>query len=496
MFIDNVKLNLLGLYSSNPRVLLERREVIKYYNFYQGGTDETSGILDEATRGQSWLTTDDLDYEPTKDIRNHTKKLLLKQARFMFGAPPTIMMKPLKDGQTDIAEEKRKLTDYMLDQGEGFWSSTYKAFLDATIGKRVLLVVVANPGEAIKYRYYPMDSFTVETDPFDVDLYKAVTIAYQDANTSDKEASNQIWYRWRYEMREGMCWLIQGKYDGNAIPIEEKEESTGLDEIPAKVIVNGGLSGDLEGESDVELLLTSAFNYNRTVSDFKDALKFRMFEQMVFTDVAPESFVNLKIAPNSMIDLKSDLTKENSKADAKMLSSQFSFVEATKEYLTTTKSDMYELMDQPKPEDLKSVDSAKGIKYLMMELKARCEEKWLSWEPAIKWAINFSFKCVDEFNLYPELKGKQVSQVSTNLIISHNYPIPEDEEVQKEISIKEVTANVKSIKTYIREFGDVENENEEFAEILNEMALLMQSQQDQFDVEYKTLNQNTDPAEE
>lgn len=83
-------------------------------------------------------------------------------------------------------------------------------------------------------------------------------------------------------------------------------------------------------------------DYNKTMSDYRDALRFKMFEQPVFTDVKSSSLKNIKIAPNKIIDLKSDPTLgdgtgSNSVAKFGTLSSTFSFQAAADSYLTQLK---------------------------------------------------------------------------------------------------------------------------------------------------------------
>lgn len=471
--IDNaIKIQLLGPYILAPDVLKERNQVIGYYNFFNGPAANPMDLVNENMRGQSWANVDSLDYIPTQDIRNHTKKLLVKQARFMFGNSPDILMKPIDKKNKDQAEALRQFIDKILEDN-GFWGDTFKAFLDCTIGKRVLLIVHANPGEPIQLRYHTMDEFTFEVDPADYKKLTQVIIAYMDKDTVNKPAKEQIWHRWKYYMENGKCMLTQGTYNGLAEPIKEETVDTQLDEIPGRVIINGGLTGDTQGTSDLRDLIDMQNSYNKTVSDFRDALRFRMFEQPVFIDADFGTKEDGKtpnvpvIAPNAMIDLKTDpAAGENAKADARMLSSNFSFVEAAKEFLDRTKADMYEIMDQPRPEDIKQVPSAKALKFTFYDLMARCEEKWQSWEPAVKWMIRFMIKCIQQFNLYPGEWEKAWDSLDYTLVIRHNYPIPEDDTDKKTTAMNEVSSNVRSIKTYIKEYSDVEDVDAEYQEIL------------------------------
>jgi len=475
MITETMRMNLLGIYSANPGLLRERNEIMRLYSYFEGPARTRDAALHELTQGQSWIQATDLDYKPSQDIRNHTKKLILKQGRFMFGSSPSILMKPLKKEDRDKAEQKRMLIDGILSDSN-FWGQTAKAFLDSTIGKRVLQVVVANPNQPIKYKYYTSLDFTYKTDPNDYTKLEEVIIAYCDADTADKSQDLQVWHRWKYYLKGEQCWLISGTYDGNAKSMGgEQDVNTGLDELPCRVIINGGLTGEVDGESDVEELMDLQNAYNQITSDYRDALKFKMFEQPVFIDADASSFENLKIAPNAMIDLKTDPSVEGGKADAKMLSSSFSFTVGADSFLDRIKMDLYEIMDQPRPEDLRDVPSAKALKFMFYDLMARCEEKWQEWEPAIKWLVKYTIKCVEKFNLYPELNAKAILATPTNIIIQHNYPIPEDEESQKGVAIKEVEAKVRSHRSYIRDFSDIEDEDGEWEEIIKEATELTTS---------------------
>ena len=544
--VDKFNANQFGVHSTNLAFIKECDDVRKYYEFYDGIPDNLQQAGDEPY-GQTWRIPEGLDYTPTMEVRNTTKKLIDKQARFMMSMPPSLSCKPALLTQTTAtqptdenepepnsaqqmankklvsdAEDKRKLIDDILDKG-GFWSQSLTAFKDCTIGKRVLLTIQANPGEKIRFRYFTMPEFQYQLDPKDIKRLKQVSIIYQDERTRGMLAQKQVWYKWTYEMRvpyvettnddgeviqvpvegaEATCWYKKETVDGNNVPILEPVEVEGVEnntdsfgqaspkqlifpdniewtdtllpQIPAKIILNGGLTGDIWGQSDVKDLMDMAMNYNRTNSDFRDALRFKMFEQPVFTDADSECLKNVKIAPNAVIDLKTDPALDNGEgtgrsAQVTTLSSSFNFVQAADSYLDRLKKDMYEYMDQPLPEEIKSVPSAKALKFLYQDLVARCEEKWTTgWQEAVTWAIDFICTAIRMFNLYPEERGAYLANVPTTDVLTHNYPIPEDEQEKKTIAIQEVEAKVKSHKTYIREFGDVEDEQLEWQEIMDE----------------------------
>lgn len=484
MLIDTFKLNLLGPYIFAPEVFKERTEVAKYYNFFHGKTTvDSESFINEFNEGQSWSVNPNLDFTPSQDIRNHVKRIIKRQARFMFGVSPSIMFKGYDKANNDMAEEIRQFIDnYIFDANE-FWKDTFKAFLDVTICKRVLLRVEANPNEPITVHYHSMDEFTYEVDPKNYKKLTKVTIAYLNKDTGYKTEKEQVWRRWQYVLKEnGYCYLKYGTYDGYCKPIEETEEvNTMFKEIPCKVIINDGLLGDLGGSSDIRDLMDLQNSYNRTNSDFKDALKFKMFEQPVFIDADEDSTEDIKIAPNAMIELHTDTTIEGGKADVKMLSSSFSFVQGTKEFTEGLKNDMYELMDQPKPDDIKNLPSAKALKMTFYDLMGRCDEKWIEWESAIQWLIRFSITAINKLNLYKGIWNNAWNELDFKIIITHNYPIPEDAIEGKTTGIQEVNANVRSIKSYIKQFSDEEDYETEYKSIINEIIDLKNANQDDMD---------------
>ena len=500
---NQIDKSLLGLYSNDRRFIEELREVRQYYEFYEGRVWTPEDDFND-DRGQLWRVKD-RDYKPTREIRNITKKLMKKQKRFMTAVQPDIVLSSVDDTDKDRIEDKRILLDRILDDGK-FWNKFSKAFLDCTIGKRVLLVMSIDEEDEccpIKFRFYTMPEFTYEYDPNDSDKLLKVQIAYQDKDTVGKIQQEQRWHKWIYEMREdGYCWCtyeivdgtntiafvevpvspqINEEVEGETTQVELHEEwNTGLTQLPCKVIFNDGLTGDIRGASDVKDLMDMATDYNKTVSDYRDALRFKMFEQPVFIDADSTSLQNIKIAPNAIIDLKSDPTlgdgsSSSSIAKAQMLSSTFNFQAAADAYLERLKKDMYECMDQPLPESLVNVASGKALRMLNDDLISRCEEKWQEWDEAILWLLDLIETVVVEGGYYKDLPNIECMSLETTCVLNHNYPIPDDEAETKEIAIKEVEAQVRSHQSYIREFGSQNEADKEFEEILEEVDMINQS---------------------
>lgn len=523
-----------GPLGKNPRFAREVKEVQFYYEFFEG-----FDVLDmNQDYGQTWKSPKDMDYEPTKEIRNYTKKLISKQARFMTGTPPELIIKAVAKGQEESAEKKRLLLDEVL-QRANFWSKMSKALVDSTIGKRVLMMVIANEGEPINVRFYPMPQFDYVSDPNNSNKLLSVDIVYQDERTLGKDVGEQLWHHYSYEMKSSAdvsaiatateetdkkaneCWLTYRMTNGNDqqlyvkqaeqgeqpdatkfttelakakvvttqnsnneeidIPMIVRESTpTGFSQIPAYVIKNESLTGDIYGTSDLKDLVPIANNYNRTMSDLRDALKFKMFEQPVITDGDSKSIAGIRIAPNALIDLKTDskLTMgagSSKQAQIGTLSSSFNFLGAAQYYLDDAKRAMYEIMDQPLPEKIQEAPSGKAMKFLFYDLMSRCDRKWIEWDDAIVWLIELITEAIAEVpDMYQDLEDELLSSIGTETTESlrHIYPLPEDENEKKQIAINEVNAHVKSIRTYIREYSEEENEQSELDMILEELGLI------------------------
>lgn len=514
-----------GPLAQNAKFKKELQEVQKYYEIFDGFdvTDMNSDY------GQTWKIDEaSLDYTPTREIRNHVRQLVKKQARFMMGQEPELVFSPVTKGQEEGAEKKRILIDSILRQSQ-FWAKASNALLDATVGKRVLLAVIANPDESIDVRFYPMPQFSYIVDPKNTSRLLAVDIVYQDERTRGMDKEAQLWHHYRYEMKpsvsesgistaleeqEEECWLTYVLTDGESnqiyvaedgsttiketsakmveiedhlgnpiqVPLAVSETApTGLSQIPCRVILNEPLTNDLYGSSDVKDLITIADNTNRTISDLRDALRFRMFEQPVVIDGSSASLKGMKIAPNAVIDLKTDVSSNlggtggSKQATVTTFSSNFNFLPAAQYYLDEAKKAMYELMDQPLPEKVQNAPSGIAMQFLFYDLMSRCDSKWIEWDSAIEWLVKMIEEVLEKVSVNIEPLGdefKQAYQVLTTLKVEHRYPLPADEQAKRQTAMQEVQTQVRSHQSYIEEFSVKENSEDEWNRILEEAAQL------------------------
>ena len=511
--------------AQNAKFKKELQEVQIYYEYFDGFdvTDLNSDY------GQTWKIDEEaLDYKPTREIRNLIRQLVKKQSRFMMSQEPELVFNAITEGREKQAEQKRILFDSILRQSK-FWSKASNALTDATVGKRVLMTVLGNEGEPIDVRFFPMPQFSYIVDPKDSSKLLVVDIVYQDERTKGMDKEAQLWHHYRYEMKSGSsesgvanaldsieeeCWLTYTLTDGesNQIYVSEdggttiKESSaklveiednlgnpiqvplavmesapTGLSQIPARVILNEPLTNDVYGTSDVKDLVTIADNMNKTISDLRDALRFRMFEQPVIVDGSTKSIQGIKIAPNALIDLKTDISSgigsggSSRQASVTSISSNFNFLPSVQYYLDEAKRTMYELMDQPLPEKVQSAPSGIAMQFLFYDLMSRCDSKWVEWDSAIEWLVSMIEEILEKVsvNIEPLPENlKSAWQEITTLTINHNYPLPADEQAKRQTAMQEVQTSVRSHQSYIEEFSRNENAEDEWSRILEEAAQL------------------------
>ncbi|APM41384.1 phage portal protein [Clostridium kluyveri] len=470
----NIKQQLLKLTDSQ---LKERKQAKNDYFYYKGKCqDEQRAISDPDTIGQSWTVSDNLDYVPAQDIRNKVGPLLRKQARFMFSVPPDILFKPYDAKDKDECEALRQFVDKILTDN-GFWSDTLKAFLDCTVRRRVLLRIEANPEQPINIFYNSINDFTYRTTSSNYKKLQEIILVVQEPDTADLEQDKQVWYRHTYTLQKITCThkieiFTGGNFDK---PISTETIDTKLDKLPAWVILNDAMLGEIHGQSDVTGLRDAQNSYNRKVSDYADALRFNMFGERVIIDADEDSVNNCKVAPGAIIPLKSI---DEHTADAKRLESSFTSAEPAEKFLDRAEKDMYEMLDMPRQEELKKVPSAKALKYLYNDLIARCNEKWNTWEPVIKELIRLIIECCSKFNCYREWDHKW-DDLQFNIVFNHNYPIPEDIDDKKDLAMQEVQNNVRSHKSYIKDFSNIEDVDGEMDEIIKDIANITAAENEQ-----------------
>jgi hypothetical protein len=236
--VDDIRSNLLQLDMFEKA---ERLRVFKDYMFYKGESSNLKAAKENpALYGQNWPVADKLDYEPTQDVRNITKKLLRKQARFMFSVPPNITLKPLKIPDMQACEDLQNHISQIFEDNN-FWNATKNAFLSSTIKKRVLARIEANPGSSIVIKYEDIENFNYKEKNnklmwvrfFQEDDNNALT----DDDTKKIYYTHTYWYRVNDNKTIDVMYQKDTYSDGEyTIPHESQEQVTGFSTIPCWLI--------------------------------------------------------------------------------------------------------------------------------------------------------------------------------------------------------------------------------------------------------------------
>ncbi|MGL5641223.1 MAG: phage portal protein [Paraclostridium sp.] len=455
--INIIKSELEGLYGSE--VIKEHSDIINLYDIYEGP-------------GQDWVV-DEEDYVPTKKKVNYIKKLIKEEARVLFGKAPTFSISVDDDTLKDQAEEINKYIRKLLKKNL-FEDKLIKAARDCFIGKRVAIKLHADTiTKTIRIMFVPSLEFVYE--PFDdrVDELRKIIFFYQ-LNQAETKNEQRIWKQ-KYEMIKDKCILNEGIYDGYGTPIEiiSKDVDLKLTGIPAYVILNDGLSGDLKGESDVEELYDNAVAYNRLSSEDIDALRKGMNRIIYGIDVDPDSSDTFKLKPGSFWDVATDQTATDGKqAQIGTVETDFGYDTRIENSLNRIKTDMHEILNIPliNNQDLKGMmTSGKSMKALYWQLIARCEEKMKAWRPALEWMIKATLEMNEVYNItkLPVLEEYEV-------VVENQYPLQEDEDTEKTIDMQQVNTQTMSRKTYIKKWENATDEiaDEELKQIQLEKSML------------------------
>ena len=239
------------------RVVKDINRINELYEYYDG------------TR-QAWPVATGLEYVPNQTITNYIKTLIKSEARFMMSRAPEIKFVPRQKSKSakNTVPTEETYDSFLADvlNASRWQRKLIQAGRDCFIGKRVAMKLSGGRGQPLSVDFRPAQEFVFETAMDDVNQLTKIMFFYQIAGQQDEcdKSKQRIWCQ-RYTMRDGRCYMDQGTFDGYGNPENEGNivaQDTGLDFIPCFIILNDGLTGDLIGESDVEVLITNQGTYN------------------------------------------------------------------------------------------------------------------------------------------------------------------------------------------------------------------------------------------
>lgn len=439
---------LSGLYGS--QVLRELGEINKFYEIYKNGMEFPS--------------EGNIDYIPSDMRFKKTKTLIDKEARFMFSKRPDFIVKAKNTADTDKISALQSFVNEVI-QKNNFERRLITAARDCFVGRRVALLCNTddNTGE-IMLHFSPSQEFIYETDS--ADHLTKIVFFYQTNDSSER--TEQRIFKKKYRMSEGMCLVSEALYDGCGSLIREitPERDTELGYIPAAVIINDGLTGDMHGESDVEVIADYERWYSKLAAADMDAERQGMNPIRYTIDVSSESTENLSLAAGAFWDLSTDnVTRDNANGKVGILENNMSYSGALSTTLDRLRDSMYEQLDIPcvSTEAMKGmITSGKTLKAIYWGLIVRCDEKFLAWRPALE----FMVKCIiDSARKYPNVvrfyDEKPLPDIPYIVTVENQYPLPEDESDEKANDISEVGAKVRSVKSYLKKWESLTDEGAE-----------------------------------
>lgn len=435
-FITQLLQELNGIYSAEQ--LKEINEIIRYYNLYDGhGLDDWN---DSAK-----------DYKATRKTSNFMAELIDKQARFMFGEYPFIEV--ICDNEDAKKQIEKVIKD--INNSNNMPAELIKAAKDCFIGKRIAIKLSAAEDDkkrGIRILFKNSLEFVFETNIDDTKELQKLIFYYKVKDATSRE--QEIWWKQKYELNEnGRCILNEGKYNGLAELLETTYDNfdTKLDFIPGDIIINDGLSGDIQGRSDIGKLVSNQLDYNRIDSEDTDAL-LKGMNQIKYTidaDIPLDDYnrpIPYPLGPGAYWDIQTAATAEGKQASAGTLNVDFGYTENLKNKLDRNKSAMYELMNIPQL-DLESIKgmitSGKSMNTLYWQMILRVKEKFTAWKPALENMYKNAINMAKVYGIY------NIPDVEYDINIEFNSPLPSDELEEMQADLLKVNAQTMSRKQFI-----------------------------------------------
>lgn len=462
-----------GLYGSE--VLAELSHIINLYRVYDKGAE----FVTEGSNG---------DYKPSTLRYKEIRKLINREARFLFSRHPDIQVRVAytnaaeKEAANEAMTAYQSYVDNVLDSTQ-FFSKLVKAARDCFIGKRIAWFAnFSEDKQRITLDFVPSLEFVYDVDPEDpTRLTKLVT--FYIINDSTNKSAQRI-YKKRYRMENGVCMLYEAVYDGagNEIEVLTPERRTQFPYIPGGVILNDGLTGDMDGESEITGLEEYESTYSRIANADIDAERKGMNPIRWARDMSPESTKGLSTAAGAFWDLSSDQNgPEGVTGEVGVLETAMNYTTAVDSTLSRLRSTMFEELDIPdtSAEALKGVvSSGKTLQAIYWPLIVRCDEKMLVWRPALRKLVE---TIIDGARLYPRAAAPYLNNplpdTPYTVSVENQYPIPSDEAEEKAVDLQEVTSQTMSRKSYLKKWRNLTDDeaDQELKQIALERELLEDS---------------------
>ena len=348
--LENEQAEIICAYPRIPYFLLEKdfssnicssfkrefEQIMNYYKIYHLGAD----FVTEGSNG---------DYVPSRLRYKKARLILNKEARFFVANPPSFNVNA-DDVTGEYADKNAIIQDYLdkVLEKTNFHGKLMKGVKDCFIGKRIAITVNFNEEDGISITFFKSTEFVYSYGK-DEKLDKFT--AYYEMTGVDR-LSEQKWFRKHYEKNRDGVYLAEEIYDGAGELIETvtKRTKIKLDFIPAVVIFNDGLTGDIRGESELIDLMFCESYYSKLANSDMDSERKNMHPVRYAIDASEGSTKNLSTSPGSFWDIQTDGDKPNDSSFAAkvgVLEASMNYSTPLKVTLDRLENEMYSALDVP-----------------------------------------------------------------------------------------------------------------------------------------------------
>lgn len=431
--------------------MAELTEICKYYKIYDKGCSFTV----EGTNG---------DYIPATLPYKLCATLINKEARFMFGATPDIQIIAKADADKVTEEAKIALMGYndlvqTVLNANDFEDALIKAGKDCFIGKRVACLINFNEEDGVTITFFPSTQFIYETrmnNPNVITKFVCFTVLKDSIELKHKRI-----FKKKLILEDDTVYVEEKLYDGAGRELETLMEyqPTKLHRIPAVVFLNDGLTGDSDGESEVELLKGYESWYSKLANSDIDAERKSMNPVTFTVDMDNKSTKNLSRSAGSFWDLISDQNLDKTTPQVGMLESSMNFSDSLGTTLKRLQNFAYDQVDVPNinlETMVGNITSGKALKAIYWPLIIRCKEKMKVWGPKLRTMVEL---IIEGSMAYPNCITQYVNEplvpVDYTVTVEQNTPIEEDASEEKMIDLSEVEAKVMSRKSYMKKWRNM-----------------------------------------
>lgn len=452
----------------------ELTEICKYYKAYKKGIDFTV----EGTNG---------DYIPANLRYKMASTLINKEARFLFAEPPDIKVEP-KGDVGKVSQEAKNAITVLQDliktvfEKNMFEDKLIKAARDCFIGKRVAGLVNFNEDDGIVITFLPATQFIFETkvgNPSVLTKFVAFIVIRES-----RELKSKLIFKKKFELNEddGLVYLEEILYSGTGAQIEVLTEyqETLLDFIPACVFLNDGLTGDEDGESEIDILYDFEKYYSKLGNADIDAGRKSMNPTKYTIDMESRSTKNLSTAPGAVWHLGTDQNLDKAYPSTGILEPSMSYSEPLKTTLDRIKTSGYEAVDIPNitlESMVGAITSGKALKAIYWPLIVRCKEKMKMWGPQLQKMTEIIIEGAKKYPITAKRYiNDPIEMVAYEITVEANTPLPEDEVEERTMDLAEVEAQVMSKKTYMQRWRNLTDD--EVMDELYQIALERQILED------------------